>query len=120
MEIYRNKNNKYWYKYFIPKLISDKGELPIYKWLFWNIKLNKQEQQDMLLKQGQHTFIYCPYCDNELISSDSFVKDTDYVYYKCSKCGAETKWDFDFLCPILVEYNDKSLGGNKDEDKEQC
>jgi len=54
-------------------------------------------------KKKQNTFCYCPKCNNELISSNSFIKDTDFVYYKCNKCGQESKWDFDFPVPILVE-----------------
>ena len=30
-------------------------------------------------------------------------KQTTFVYYKCSKCGHESKWDFDTPCPILLE-----------------
>lgn len=47
----------------------------------------------------QRTFIYCD-CGNELITSNSFIKDTDFVYYKCSRCGKESKWDFDAPVPI--------------------
>ena len=47
-------------------------------------------------------------------SSNSFVKDTDYVYYKCSNCGYESKWDFDFLTPILIDNKEKE-GNINDE-----
>ena len=57
----------------------------------------------MMLKKGQRTFIYCPRCGMEQISSGSFVADTDYVYYKCKQCGKETKWDFDAPSPILIK-----------------
>ncbi len=68
------------------------------------IKNNKEKYEKTLYKKTkQSTFIYCPKCDNELISSNSFVKDTDYVYYKCSNCRYESKWDFDFPCPILIK-----------------
>lgn len=65
-------------------------------------KTERQKFEEKQLKKGQRTFCYCK-CGNELVSSDSFVEDTDYVYYKCSKCGRKSKWDFDFMCPILVE-----------------
>lgn len=68
-------------------------------------KTEKQKFQEKQLKKGQRTFAYCPKCDNELISSNSFIKDTGYVYYKCDKCGTESKWDFDFICPILLEWS---------------
>lgn len=100
IQIHSDKKN--WYKYILPKQLT-KSE-PIFRWLFWVYRLDKPEYQEKLLKQGQRTFVYCPHCETELISSNSFVADTDYVYYKCANCKTETKWDFDFLCPILVEY----------------
>lgn len=51
-------------------------------------------------KQG--TFIYCPNCDNELISSHSFVKDEELVSYCCKRCGTETDWLFAAPAPILM------------------
>ena len=57
----------------------------------------------MLVKRKQTTFIYCPKCNNELIKNGNFIKDTDLVYYKCSKCRKESKWDFDAPTPILIE-----------------
>lgn len=51
----------------------------------------------------QTTFCYCPKCNNELCSSGSFIKDTDFVYYKCSECGLGTKWLFDAPAPILIK-----------------
>ncbi len=53
-------------------------------------------------KEKQTTWCYCPKCNNELCSSNSFVKDTDFVYYKCSQCGHDSKWDFDFPAPVLM------------------
>ena len=51
----------------------------------------------------QQTACYCPECDNELISSGSFVSDEEYVVYQCSKCGVVSKWYFDAPVPILIE-----------------
>lgn len=46
-------------------------------------------------RKKQTTFIYCCNCGNELVSSDSFVKDEDgIVTYKCSQCGLVNKYDF--------------------------
>lgn len=52
----------------------------------------------------QHTFIYCPKCKNELISSDSFIKDEDGILkYKCTKCGNVSFWDFiHYPIPYLI------------------
>lgn len=65
-------------------------------------KTEREKFERKQLKKGQTTFCYCK-CGNELTSSNSFIEDTDFVYYKCSKCGRKSKWDFDFPCPILVE-----------------
>lgn len=53
-------------------------------------------------KYSQTTFCYCPKCDNELISSGSFVKDTELVKYQCIECGTVTKWLFDSPVPLLL------------------
>lgn len=119
MKLSRNKVDNRWYRYIIPKQLTK--TLPLYRWLFWNISLDKAEYREVLHKKGQNTFVYCPHCDNELISSNSFVEDTDYVYYKCSACNTESKWDFDFICPILCEYKEpndrewKPYNGNRIE-----
>ncbi len=55
-------------------------------------------------KDKQTTFCYCPNCKNELISSDSFVSDEEFVTYKCVKCGAISEWDFDVFVPFLLNY----------------
>lgn len=49
-------------------------------------------------------FCWCE-CGNELCSTDSFVKDTDFVYYKCSQCGKESRWDFDAPAPLRTDIN---------------
>ncbi|WP_442637772.1 hypothetical protein [Rossellomorea marisflavi] len=54
-------------------------------------------------KQTQSTFCYCPKCNNELISSNSFVSDEELVTYKCSECSHVTKWLFDAPVPLLIE-----------------
>lgn len=53
---------------------------------------------------NQRTFCWCD-CGNELCSTDSLVKDEAYVEYKCSKCGKESKWDFDTPVPIEIRKN---------------
>ena len=59
--------------------------------------------KDKLIKHKQHTFCYCA-CGNELISSnDLILDDTISVYYKCSKCGLITQWDFDAPTPIFIK-----------------
>lgn len=55
-------------------------------------------------ERTQSTFCYCSSCGKDLISGDGYVReDDDYVFYRCKHCGLESKWDFDFPCPILVE-----------------
>ena len=66
-----------------------------------NKKTEKQKFEEKQLKKGQSCFCYCG-CGNELISSNSLIKDTDFVYCKCSKCGKKSKWDFDCPCPVLL------------------
>lgn len=58
--------------------------------------------KDKKEKNKQRTFVYCPKCNNELVKNGYLIKDIDFVYYKCSKCGYESKWDFDLPCPILI------------------
>ena len=70
-----------------------------------NEKTERQKFEEKQLKKGQTCFCYCD-CGNELISSNSLIKDTDFVYFKCSKCGHESKWDFDTPCPILIKESD--------------
>lgn len=54
---------------------------------------------------NQSTFCYCPQCNNELISSGSFVSDEKVVAYKCTNCGCISEWNFDCApTPILVHY----------------
>lgn len=74
-----------------------------YKILRWKEKKEKDKQR---------THVYCPQCNNELIKNGTLLKDTDYVYFKCSKCGIESKWDFDLPCPVLIK--DKELIGKEE------
>ena len=53
-------------------------------------------------KREQRCFCYCPKCNNELISSNSFVSDEEFVTYKCVECGEVSKWIFDVPTPILI------------------
>ncbi len=52
----------------------------------------------------QGTFCYCPVCNNELVGTKSFLKDDGLVWYKCSRCGSRSVWDFDFPSPLLLKY----------------
>lgn len=53
---------------------------------------------------NQRTFVWCPVCNQDLVSSNSISEDTDYVYYQCSNCNTKSKWNFDCICPILISY----------------
>lgn len=54
-------------------------------------------------KNKQHTFIYCPKCENEMIKNGQFIEDNDgIVKYRCSKCWTVSFWDFgNFPVPML-------------------
>lgn len=62
-----------------------------------------EDLKRMFGKEKQTTFIYCPNCNNELVKNGNFIKDTDLVYYKCKKCGMNSKWLFDAPVPILIK-----------------
>lgn len=59
-------------------------------------------------KPKLYTFIYCPKCNNELISSDSFVEDNDAIIkYQCKECGNISFWDFaHYPVPVLRSCSD--------------
>ena len=68
----------------------------------FNKKSDREKFQEKQLKKGQTCFVYCD-CGNELISDNCLLRDTDFVYFKCNKCGLMSKWDFDAPCPIFIE-----------------
>lgn len=85
-------------KYMVPLVLGI-----ILCFLYYKIHMYKYKKE----REKQRTHVYCPKCRNELIANGNLIKDTDFVYYKCSKCGHESKWDFDTPCPILIEGGDK-------------
>lgn len=51
-------------------------------------------------------FLKCINCENELISSGSFISDDENgVKYKCTDCGRISIWNFDILA-VPVEITD--------------
>jgi len=54
-------------------------------------------------RRKQTTFCYCPNCNNELVSSNSFLSLDELVTYKCSKCNSVSQWLFDTPAPILIK-----------------
>ena len=50
----------------------------------------------------------CKKCNNELISSGSFVEDNDgIITYRCTKCGIISKFDFCIApVPMLIDLLD--------------
>lgn len=93
---------KFYYRFKVWKLRKD---IEYYKEIAGGFNKYKQDElSDYLAKLGiQRTFCYCSKCNNELIGSHSFVSDEEYVTYKCTECGNISIWDFDGLCPILLE-----------------
>jgi len=57
-------------------------------------------------KTNQTLWVYCPGCKNDLCSNNSFVKDTNFVYYACTNCGRESRWDFDTYGPVVVQVDE--------------
>lgn len=65
-------------------------------------------RKECLRYNNQKTKCFCPQCDNELCGSNSWIasqdKRLDIEFYKCSKCGNASKWDFGSPCPVLIEH----------------
>lgn len=92
---------KKWYQDLIPKRMTPKNSNrpTIIGWLGHIFYFTKKEYDD------QKTFIYCPVCHLELISTNSFVKENSdgLCEFRCSECGEESLWDFDTPVPILIK-----------------
>lgn len=99
-EIY---NNKPWYKKvkfrrLTPKKIKNRPK--IYSWLgfiFYN---------DKKLKENQTCYVYCPVCHTELISTNSYIGQTEkgLEQFRCNVCRTNSLWDFDVPTPVLKDY----------------
>lgn len=99
-EIY---NNRPWYKKvrfrrLTPKRIKNRPK--IYSWLgfiFYN---------DKKLKESQTCYVYCPICHTELISTNSYIGQTEkgLEQFKCNVCRTNSLWDFDVPTPVLKDY----------------
>ena len=99
-EIY---NNKPWYKKvrfrrLTPKKIKNRPK--IYSWLgfiFYN---------DKKLKENQTCYVYCPICHTELISTNSYIGQTEkgLERFRCNVCRTNSLWDFDVPTPVLKDY----------------
>lgn len=102
-------NNKPWYKQLKPKFLNPKmvNRPRIIGWLGFIFYHGKK------LKEDQTTYVYCPKCHVELISTNSYYgRDTtglDLEHFKCNNCGTDSIWDFDLPTPILIEWG----GGSK-------
>lgn len=81
-------------------------------------------------KRRQHTFVYCPKCNNELVKNGQFIEDNDgIVKYRCSECGNISFWDFaNFPVPMLricgdckhLIHHEFGLRYCKKENAEEC
>jgi len=96
---------KLYYKYKIWQLNKD---MKFYEKITGVQNIQKQKELNHYLRKlnnkNQSLFVYCPLCFNELISSDSFVSDEEFVTYKCSKCLLVSRWNFDIApVPILIK-----------------
>jgi hypothetical protein len=72
-----------------------------------NLEREIKELKIIIDNPRQRTFCYCPNCNNELISSNSFVSDNELVTYKCTNCNCISHWDFDVPAPILIHSETK-------------
>ena len=107
---YKYGKNKWW-KYLRMKRITLKSSPPLYRWLFWIWQPNKDEYQKLKYKEGQRTFIYCPHCNEELISQEkAFIKHDLSIdpseYFYCQNCYTLSQWNFDAPCPMLEKTYD--------------
>ena len=105
-EIY---NNKPWYKKIrfrrlTPKKIKNRPK--IYSWLGF-IFYNSDK-----LDEEQRCYIYCPRCHTELISTNSYIGQTEkgLEQFRCNVCRTNSLWDFDLPTPVLKDYIE---GSNK-------
>ena len=99
-EIY---NNKPWYKKVRFRQLTPKGiknRPKIYSWLgfiFYN---------DKKIKESQTCYVYCPICHTELISTNSYIGQTEkgLEQFRCNVCRTRSLWDFDLPTPVLKDY----------------
>lgn len=94
-------NYKKWYKQLKPRFINPKmkGRPRIIGWLgfiFYNEKHLKEEQT---------TYVYCPRCHTELISTNSYYGQDEkgLEHFKCTICKTHSIWDFDTPTPVLID-----------------
>jgi len=67
-------------------------------WLSWCVRFKPVEQR---------TWCWCPGCKVDLCSQDdALIDDTcgpeELVWYRCTKCGQHSLWNFNHLTPFIV------------------
>jgi len=57
-----------------------------------------------LLPRSSTCQVFCPGCRQNLVSGTSVCWDgrDGLVYYTCSECGIQSRWDFDLPVPVLL------------------
>lgn len=83
---------------------------------YWDTVERARHRRSKKLLKYQSTLCYCPNCDNELITTGSFLLSTDLdeppvtiVMYRCTHCQNTSKWIFGLTpAPILIK-SDKEL-----------
>ncbi len=103
-----------WYYYLIPRRLTLRTNPKVlFKWLWFIFEPSKEQYERWLMKKfDQYTFVYCPHCGLELISSHSEMNKDEYdfyVYYNCANCHMLSKWDFSAPAPMLIEA--QRIGG---------
>ena len=60
-----------------------------------------------IARHKQHTFIYCPRCNNEMIKNGRYIGvHKGLAIYECNRCGDITHWLFETPAPILITCAD--------------
>jgi hypothetical protein len=56
-------------------------------------------------EQQSHSQAFCPGCKTDLVSSASEYWDDGLIYYTCSRCHTQSRWDFYPPAPVLLASN---------------
>jgi len=64
-------------------------------------------------KKKQTTYLFCPQCDNELVSSNSYrtqieKPNTCIWVFECSKCNHKSYWRPD-IAPVVILCNEEGV-----------
>lgn len=75
----------------------------------WREKFSIKSLLKTKKKEKQTTFCYCPVCKSELISTNSYVGESEFVRFRCNNCKTDSKWIFDTPIPLHIESDINTL-----------